>query len=297
MAKVQSDDFDENVLFEKAAIAGNPLAKYFRMPGFHVRLPTNGVFLPKGAVTFTMAGEIPVYPMRAADEILMKSPDALMSGYALEKMLESCVPDIKTPRLISTPDLDVLLLAVRAASYGETMQIETVCPNCGNQDHFDCSLPAILSTVKDEPIDNEVRLTDQIVVYLRPYTLDVATRVSLTAFQEARKVQALDATENEDAKQAGISESFRRLTDLNITMMAESIVKVVIPEGTVTDPRQIAEFIGNAPTAWTKKIDAKLKDLNAMGMDKGIDVECSNCHHKWRTEVEFDPTSFFDLGS
>ena len=81
------------------------LKKYYRMPGVHIRLPTNGAFMPPGSVEFTMSGDIPVYPMRGADELLLKSPDALMSGYAIEELLKSCVPAIQFPRLVSSPDL------------------------------------------------------------------------------------------------------------------------------------------------------------------------------------------------
>ena len=80
MAKISPpDEFDERQVFD------DPLAKYYRMPGVHVRLPSNGAFMPPGSVQFTVTGEVPIYPMRAADELLLKSPDALMSGYAIEE--------------------------------------------------------------------------------------------------------------------------------------------------------------------------------------------------------------------
>lgn len=303
-AKMTDDDFNEEQLFgpEKTApaqrpraAAGNPLAKYFRAPGMNVRLPTGGKFLPKGSVEFTMSGEVPVFPMRAADELLMKSPDALMSGYAIEKMLESCVPAIHNPREISTPDLDVLLLAVRAASYGDKMEIETTCPKCGNKDQFECSLGAILGTIKEGDIDNSVRMSPDVIAYVKPYTLDVATRLSLAAFQEARRVQAMDG--DEIANQSVVSQSFRRLSDMNLQLMAESVMSVAVPEGVVTDRDQIIEFVNNAPSQWTKKIEDRLRELNTMGVDKGVNVQCSACNHEWRTEIEFDPTSFFGQGS
>ena len=125
MAKVMSDDqhFDGGLHVVKDHAGANPLTKYFRIPGVHIKLPTHGAFMPTGSVAFTMNDEVPVYPMRGMDELLLKSPDALMNGYAIEKLIESCVPAIKFPRLISSPDLDVILMAIRAATYGETITL------------------------------------------------------------------------------------------------------------------------------------------------------------------------------
>lgn len=312
MNNILDDDFDEAAMFGQQAStmspqavvgapaapakAGNPLAGYFRKPGLHVKLPSGGAYLPKGAVELTMTGEVPVYPMRAADELLMKSPDALMSGYAIEKLVESCVPAIKTPRLISTPDLDVLLLAIRAASYGEKMEIEVACPKCKHEHAFDVHLPSLLSNIRDLPPENPVRLSPEVVAYVRPYNLQIATQIASAAFQETRRVQMAES-QGEDAKNAAINDSFRRMTEMTTHMTAASIERVVVPESVVTDPAAILEFLQNIPVEWDKKIEEALKALNEMGMDKSIAVVCESCSHEWTTQVEFDPSSFFGQGS
>lgn len=302
MTERMLDDYDENDLFGKGATGQkttNPLSRYFRVPGLHIKLPTQGAYLPQGALDLTMADELPVYPMRAADELLMRSPDALMSGYAVEKMLESCVPAIKTPRLISTPDLDVLLLAIRAASYGNKMDIEVPCPSCETRNSFECDIPDLLGTVTPLPPDNAVRLSAEVVAYIRPFNLENATKVALAAFNEARAVQAIEENEeiSDEMVQKAINESYRRMSELNLHMTADCILKVVTPEAEVTDKSSIAEFVNNIPREWSKKIDEALKRLNSAGVDRRLHVQCSNCNHQWDTEVEFDPASFFALGS
>jgi hypothetical protein len=295
------DDFDESQYFspqaaKKVANNKNPLSKYFRTPGLHVSLPTKGKFMDEGEIEFTMNGEIPVYPMRAADELLLKSPDALMSGYAVEKLVESCVPAVKNPRNLSTVDLDVILLAIRAASFGEEMDIEARCPHCSTMNSYSVNLPQILSTLPQNDFDNEVRLNDDLVVSVRPYTLEIATKIAVTAFNEARNVQAAEAGP-EETRQSSVSESFKRLTDLNNEMIVESIQSIATPDGVVGDSEMIGEFIENASRAFVKKIDQKLKDINSLGMDKNIHLTCSECSEEWDTKIEFDPTSFFGQGS
>lgn len=301
------DDFNEDELFgglppqapqakPEMPSSTNPLAKYFRVPGLNVRLPSKGAYMPRGSVNFTLNGEVAISPMRAADEILMKSPDALMSGYAVEQLILSCAPDIKAPRLLSMSDLDVLLLGIRAASYGDKMEVEAACPECGNQHTFDVHLPSILGTVKDLPSECPVRLSDEVVVYLRPYNVENGTHVAMAAFEESRRLQFAQ-NEPEDVRQRMVNESYAALADLNVRLMAECVIQVVTPEGMVIDRAQIKEFLTNIPRKWGTKIDKALKALNAIGMDKSIEVKCGSCDHEWKTELEFNPSSFFDQGS
>src|SRR4051794_13716092 len=173
--------------FGASPLGGNPLAKYYRIPGLHVKLPTNGAFLPPGSIEFTAAGDIPVLPMAAKDELLLKSPDALMSGYALERLLESCVPAIHTPRLIATQDLDVLLLAIRAATYGDVMTLDATCPQCDTTVEIKCHLPALLATMQKVDPNAAIRLSDEVMAFVRPYNLGNATVLALASFEEARK--------------------------------------------------------------------------------------------------------------
>lgn len=282
-----------------AAPAGNPLQKYFRMPGMLVRLPTNGAFLPPGAIAPVLTGEVPVLPMRGQDELLLKSPDALMSGYAIEKLLESCVPAITTPRLVATPDFDVLMLTIRVATYGPHMELHARCPKCQEDTLIDCDLPAMLATAQTIPPDISVRLSDEVLVYLRPYNISNATTVALGGFAEARKLQAFEARgaglseQNQRERSEQVGRSMEVLAKLSFAALSDCVIRVVAPEIEVTDPALIGEFLANIPKAWLDKVEAKLTAVNAMGLDKHIAVHCGACQHEWQTEVEFDPSTFF----
>lgn len=293
------DDFNEAEMFQiqpQQRPSGNPLAKYFRIPGLSIKLPSGGHYLPKGSIELTENGEVPVYPMTAGDELLLKSPDALMSGFAIERLLESCIPAIRAPKLIAMPDLDVLLLAIRAATYGPKMEVETACPKCAHENNFEADLPAMLSTMTSLPPECGVRLSKDVVVFLRPYNISNGTRVALAAYNESRKLQfAEDKTD--EIKNQMLNESYRIITDLNVEMMAECIVQVNVPEGIVNDRRAIAEFLANVPRTWSKKIEKSLKGLNDHGIDKRLTVTCQSCSHEWGTELEFDPSTFFVQGS
>lgn len=274
----------------------NPLAKYFRVPGVQVQLPTGGAYMPEGTIDLTLNGEVQVYPMRAADEMLLKSPDALMSGYAIEKLLESCVPSIKAPRLVSSPDLDIILLAIRAATYGEMMEMTPVCPECSTTNQAAINLAAIMSTMTVIEPAISVRLSDEVVAYLRPHNMANATRLGIMSFDETRKVQAIDEADV-DKRRTQINESMQKISKVATEIMADCVARVVVPDDEVTDRHMISEFLENVSKDWTDKLQEKLNDINGRGIDKSYQVTCSKCKHPWTAQIEFDPATFFASAS
>ena len=110
----------------------NPLNKYFRQSAVYISLPTGGNYAPT-VLEKSQTGEIGVMPMTARDEIKFKTPDALMNGQGVVDVVESCIPQIKDAWQISNYDLDTILIAIRIATYGETMDINFNVPITNEQ--------------------------------------------------------------------------------------------------------------------------------------------------------------------
>ena len=101
----------------------NPLSKYFRQPSVYVGLPSGGNY-PPTVMERSQTGEIGVQPMTARDEVIFKTPDALMNGQGVVDVIQSCIPQIKDAWQLINYDLDTVFIAIRIATYGETMNIE-----------------------------------------------------------------------------------------------------------------------------------------------------------------------------
>ena len=101
----------------------NPLRQYFRRPALYLTLPSRGKFYPEGALEMPENGELAVYPMTAIDEITSKTPDALFNGNAVPEIIKSCVPGIKDPWAVPSVDMDAILVAIRAATNGNDLEI------------------------------------------------------------------------------------------------------------------------------------------------------------------------------
>jgi hypothetical protein len=125
----------------------NPLKQYFRRPEIYLKLPSGGDFYPAGSIDLPDNHELPVYPMTAIDEITSKTPDALFNGTAVVDIIKSCIPNIKNPWDIPIIDLDPILVAIRAASNGPTLDIESQCPSCNEEASYGINLIGLLSSL------------------------------------------------------------------------------------------------------------------------------------------------------
>lgn len=275
----------------------NPLAQYFRTPGVHQKIPSGGRFLTPGTFTTAINGEFAVLPMTAQDELFLKNPDSLLNGEALEKLFHSCVPGIKNPREISVPDMDVLLLAIKAASYGDELEMDIKCPKCEKEFETSTSITGLLADMKVIHDDDVIlRINDDMVLYLRPYDYQSKVILDMATFEETKLYQHLvDLGMDDYEKQKHFNESFMKISSLNLDLLARCITKVVVPVGEVTDQEFIKEFVANAENKIIKKVTEKVKVLGESGIRKEMEVKCSNeeCGHEWTTALIFDPSHFF----
>lgn len=273
----------------------NPLAKYYRIPGPHVKIPSGGRYADLDTEKLTVNGELPVYPMTAADELLVNNPDALLNGFAVEELIKSCVPAVRNVRSLAAQDIDVLLLAIKLASYGDKMEVGAKCPECGHQNDFEISIQNdILPFVVDMEDDYEVRINSDLVAYVKPYDYEAQTKVQMAAFEESKLLQSLVNTETSDEqKLQTFNESFKKIAYFNLDLMSRCIVKIVTPDQEVDDPEFIKEFVRNAEKSVTATIQAKIDQFSKAGVQKNTQASCEKCEHHWDTEYTFDPSHFF----
>ena len=138
----------------------NPLQKYFRQPKIYVRLPSNGEFYPDGSLDKTENGEYPVYPMTTRDEIMIKTPDALLNGESTVEVIQSCIPNIKNAWDIPIIDMDAILIGIRIATYGESMELSIKTPVTAEEKDYQVDLRTMLDSLYESEYDNSVILNE-----------------------------------------------------------------------------------------------------------------------------------------
>lgn len=279
----------------------NPLNKYFRQPALYISLPS-GVNYPPHVVTPPQTGELGVMPMTAKDEIRFKTPDALMNGQGVVDVIHSCCPDIKDAWQIKSYDLDSILIAIRIATYGETMEINFSVPGINETAAHTVNLPAILEQIKSANIEDSFTLQDGLKIGIRPLTYKDMTATSMQTFQQQKMYNAIqDSQMAEQEKAKRFNDAFAKLTELNSSILLKNIADITMTDGTVvSDPAQIKEFVDNANATIIKEIEKKMMALRSQGAVKPLKMKATEEQIKkgapvtYEVPVTFDSSNFFE---
>lgn len=288
----------------------NPLSAYFRAPKLFTIIPSRGKFYTKDVVDVPDSGELPVFAMTAKDEMIMKNPDALLNGEAVAQVIQSCVPNVKQPRKMLSSDVDVLLVAIQGATHGDNVEVTAKCPRCNEDTTGIASVEASLSSmaVLEDVYNVEYNGLD---IEVRPFTYESTIKAGITNFQSTRSLQTLANIDNEDERLKIFNENFVKIANLNFTLIIDSVAKISYKDSAdtiqeVTDRNMITEFLENAESKVGKMIEEKIKEINAIGINHEMSLQCSNekCNEHdpatnetkpfvFTSKVNFDPVNFF----
>lgn len=275
----------------------NPLASLFRQPKIYIELPSKGQFYQEGTLETSESGEHAVYAMTARDELLFKTPDALMNGTSTVEVIKSCIPSIKNPWAMPSIDVDAVLCAIRIATYGHEMDVTSKCPNCEHINDFAIDLRQALDNLRNINFETNVVINDTILVKVRPLTYDEMTKTSLKVFEHQRVFSILnDSTLSDEEKVKMFQESFVKLTDLTFKTVSQCIVSVETVGGKTDNPEYIEEFLRNTDKSVFSELNKSIEKSKKTSIMPAIDAECAECHHKYQMELTLDQSDFFGKG-
>lgn len=273
--------------------SNNPLQRYFRQPAIYVRLPSGGKYYPEGTIDIPPNGELPVYPMTAVDEITYRTPDALFNGSAVVDVIKSCVPNIKDPWSIPAMDVDTILVAIRIASYGNDMEIETTCPHCKTSHEFGLDLRSVLDRMKSPNYDTPLKEGD-VEIYFRPMTYRNLNDNNKVQFEEQKILQLIpDSTLGEAEKLSAMNDALKKLTSITFQALAQSIASVKTPDALVSESKFIVEMLEQSDRRLFAKIRDHIINIKSSAEIQPLNLNCSDCKKDYEQILTLDMTSFF----
>jgi len=287
----------------QAAQKTNPLSQWMRQPKIYIQLPSQGKFWEPGSIVITENGEYPVYSMTAKDELLFKTPDALMNGQAIVDVIQSCLPNIKNAWNCPNLDLDTILIAIRIATYGERMPLKFKVPNTDEEVDYDIDLRHLLDQQSYNSWTEQVAVNDELIIYVKPLTYRHLNKTSVKTFETNRILNmANDDTIPDDKKLEIFNESFAKLTDITVNLLGESIYKIVTPQGEVTNPHFIQEFISNTDKEIFEKVQSHIKLLKEHNDMKPLEFQSTPEQQElgapptYKIPITFNNSDFFGQG-
>lgn len=250
----------------------NPLAMFMRQPKIYIRLPSNGEYWPTGSLDISETGDYPVFSMTAQDEMLLKIPDALMSGQAVVDVIQHCMPNIKNAWDTPSIDIDVILIAIRLATYGEMMK--TPIKLGGVEMDYVVDLRNVMDSLQSRitwvPY---IPINDELTLFVKPVNYKQLSQAALQTFETQKIIQmSNNETISDEDKVKIFKDSFSKLTNITIGTISSTIYKIDSSNGSTDNPEFIKEFIDNVDKEIFDKIQKHLETLRETNSVKPISV-------------------------
>jgi len=237
----------------------------FRQPSVFVSLPSQGKWWPNHALQIdNPAGELGVQSMTVQDEMALKSPDALMNGVAVVNTIQSCCPSIKDAWSVPAMDLDSILVAIRIATYGAKLEVDSNVPKVDVRKKLSIDLNSLMDTIIKKPFEDTHALKDGTVIQIRPMNYRDVTNNNVRTYEQARLASSIQkSTVSESEKINQIQKAFNNITNMTVDALASQIVSVKY-QGTeeITD---IKSFVTNIPAVMANEIKEVINSQKSIG--------------------------------
>jgi hypothetical protein len=275
-----------------AVNSNNPLQKHFRQPAVYLRLPAGGRFWDSKALEMPESMEIPIYPMTIKDEITIKTPDALMNGQGVVDVIHSCCPSIKNAWATPSVDLDAIFIAIRIASYGSNMDIDSVCPHCGEENRHAVDLTQLLDRI--QPPDYAPVEIEDLTFEFMPQNFKNYNDANLVVYEQQKLIAAItDSTLTDEEKVQQFNTIFPRLTDMNVGNIVNNILAINANGSRVTERHHVKEFIMNCDRKVFAQIKQTVDAFANSAKIKSLAAQCTACSGTYSQELTFDQANFF----
>jgi len=218
-----------------------------------------------------------------------------MNGQGVVSVIESCVPAITNAWAMPSIDVDAILIAIRIATYGEDMDMESICPQCEAENRHQFGLGQVLMRVRS-PNYNDAVTIDNLVIKLKPMNYLQSTQNNLAKFEEQKIIQLID-NENidPDTRKAQLDIHLQKIIASNVDQLTNSTESITTADGQIVDSKEfIKEFYNNTSNNVIKIVQKKLRDFAETAGLPPARVKCEGCEKDYDLAVNFDYANFFE---
>ncbi len=259
---------------------GSLLDKVRRIPAEKFRLPTNGFQYPDDMFVNVEIGEIEVFPISSYDEILLKTPEMLLSGQGIFEVIGRKVPCIKHPSLLASKDVDFILTCLRKVTYGDSVTLEyTHTCDDAKKHSYTIALSEYINRTKHlDPIQ-----CDNLFSFSMPNEQQVV--LNNIKFSDVIKLTqtSMQMENNENLNFKDVENS-----------VIETLCTMIKNVDGVDDEQEISEWLREIPAPYVAIIQEHIQKTSSnWGIDFATTVKCKDCGGDIDLSPSINPVSFF----
>jgi hypothetical protein len=231
--------------------------------------------------------------MTAIDEITTKTPDALFNGNVIVDLIKSCIPDIKDPWKINNIDLDTILIGIKVASTGNSLELDSQCPACKNTATYAIDLNFVLSGLTSPDYEEKLEVLE-LKLKFNPLDYNDINQANLAQFDLQRLLLAVEQEKDASLKEEKSQEGLKTITELSIKLIAKTIEYVETPDGNRVDDKEfIEDFLRNCSRDTFNAIKEHNANLKEKTNLKPLALQCGECNHQYEQPFTLNVSDFF----
>ena len=180
------------------------------------------------------------------------------------------MPNVKNAWSVPNIDMDVILIAIRIATYGE--KLITPITVGETEMEYTVDLRSVLDSLNSQITwVSHIPVNDDLTVFVRPINYKQVTEMANQSFETQKIMQiANDDKMPEEEKIAIFKDSFSKLSKVTVGLIAASIYKIDSSNGSTENPQFIKEFIDNSDKEIFNKIQQHIESLKENNSIKPI---------------------------
>ena len=212
---------------------------------------------------------------------------------AVVSIIKSCIPGIKDPWQMPSVDIDASLIAIRAATNGTDLEVESKCPKCEEESKYGVNLIGLLGKMSVGNYDNMLN-SGELKIKLKPMNYTDINQGNLAQFEMQRDISSIESIVDQDERNEKSRTTMLKISKMNIDMMMNSIEFIMIPTGEqVIDKAFIGEFLENCDRNVHDLIRKSITSLRENTIIKPQQIKCIHCTYDYDQPLILNVTDFF----
>jgi len=270
----------------------NPLQKHYRQPKIYIELPSKGTFYSENSLIGD-ALNVPIYAMTGMDELLMRTPDALFNGHASMSVIQSCCPYIISAKDMPIIDVDVVLAAIRLATFGPALPFSYRCKSCGAENEYELNAQLIIDHFHNKQFNSKLEI-DGLTIYFKPLSYEQITKFNVENFTLQQMLKQVTATVDMAQKQEHLNKLYESMAIIQAEIFLLSIESIHTEDSIVSDLHYIKDWIANCDRSYYIAIKDRLDNNRIEWSVPKTDVTCTSCNTVESVEIILDQSHFFE---
>lgn len=256
----------------------NPLLQTQEPVYYEMELPSRGIpYREDGSMAdifqpdaLSADGIVQIRALTTKDELIWTDQKLVEDLKAPMIILKNTVLGLKKPEMLIRADVEAMLLQARVLTYGNLTKASWICTSCGSSNETTVDYTKL-------PV-KKLDTFEQLMLNFKNYEIYMIPIV----FKEAVEIQK--ANDNDVSEQ--LDKIVSCIQRVNVTGADGN-------KQTVTDKMLIAQWVEQVNPKDFRHIINHFTEVNKIGTVMDLDVKCTNCGFKEKTDVVVDITNFF----